>query len=72
MSAEFLAAVLEGFEDTLDEVLCRDLPENLRAIAETLKQHICEQRESVERLATAILQSGKPPGCITTQGAMSK
>lgn len=51
MSAEFFAAILEGFEGTLDEVLVRSLPRELREIAKALQQHIAAQREQVEALA---------------------
>ncbi|MBY0375935.1 MAG: hypothetical protein K2Q23_18200 [Bryobacteraceae bacterium] len=51
MSADFLAVVLEGFEGTLDEVLVRSLPMELREIAEALQQHIAAQREQVDALA---------------------
>lgn len=50
MSPEFFAAILEGFEGTLDEVLARDLPNEVRELAEALQQHIAEQREQVEAL----------------------
>ena len=51
MSAEFFAGILEGFEGTLDEVLVRSLPMELREIAEALQQHIAAKREEVEALA---------------------
>lgn len=51
MSAEFFAGILEGFEGTLEEVLVRSLPMELREIAEALQQHIAAKREQVEALA---------------------
>ena len=51
MSAEFFAAILEGFEGTLGEVLARDLSNEMRELAEALQQHIAALREQVEALA---------------------
>jgi hypothetical protein len=50
MSADFFAAILEGFEGTLAEVLSRSLPTELREITEALQQHIAATREQVEAL----------------------
>ena len=60
MSAEFFAAILEGFEGTLDEVLVRSLPMELREVAEALQQHIAAQREQWKRsqLAAGPADSG--------------
>lgn len=57
MSPDFFAAILEGFEGTLDEVLARDLPMELREVAEALQQYIVEQRGQVEAL-TAFSRAG--------------
>lgn len=45
MSPDFFAAILEGFEGTLDEVLARDLTVSLRGVATALQHHIAQQRE---------------------------
>lgn len=50
MSADFFAAILEGFEGTVAEVLARSLPIELREIAEALQQHMAAKREQVEAL----------------------
>lgn len=50
MSADFFAAILEGFEGTLGEVVARSLPIELREIVEALQQHIAAKREQVEAL----------------------
>ena len=45
MSAGFLAALVEGFEGTLDEVLARLEEGELRRDVEALQQHLAEVRE---------------------------
>ena len=52
MTAGFVAAILGGFEGTLDAVLER-LPEgDLHREIEALQQHIAEKREQLERQDT--------------------
>lgn len=45
MSAEFVAALLEGFESTLDEVLDRLEGSDLRREVEILRQHLAAMRQ---------------------------
>ena len=45
MSGGFVAAFIEGFEGTLDEVLDRLEESELRRDVEALQQHLAEVRE---------------------------
>src|SRR5438093_483390 len=49
MTAGFVAAILGGFEGTLDTVLERLAEGDLRREIEALQQHIAEKREQLER-----------------------
>jgi hypothetical protein len=48
LDAGFVAAVLEGFEGTLDEVLCRGTPPKLSADLVALQARIEALRVSIE------------------------
>ena len=45
MSADFVAALIDGFESTLDEVLDRLEESALRREVEMLQQHLAEVKE---------------------------
>ena len=48
MNADFVAAVLEGFEGTLDEVIERVVSPALKADLEILKTSICSLRLTID------------------------
>lgn len=52
MTADFVAAILAGFEDTLDEVRSR-VSESLRCEVAELRVQIEGKRERLESLASA-------------------
>ena len=52
MTAGFVAAILGGFEGTLDAVVERLAEGDLRREIEALQQHIAEKREQLERQDT--------------------
>lgn len=48
MSAQFVAALIEGFEGTLDEVLDRLPDGKLRQDVRALQEHLSQSRKSLE------------------------
>ena len=48
MNADFVAALLEGFEGTLDEVIERVVSPALRADLEILQTRICSLRLTID------------------------
>jgi hypothetical protein len=48
MNADFVAAILEGFEGTLDEVIERVVSPALRADLEILQTRICSLRLTID------------------------
>ena len=50
MTPEFLAAILEGFEQTLDHVLARMDEGDLRRNVEALQAHIAGKRQQLEAI----------------------
>lgn len=48
MNADFVAAVLEGFEGTLDEVIERVVSPALKADLEILQTSICSLRLTID------------------------
>jgi hypothetical protein len=75
MTAGFVAAILGGFEGTLDAVVERLAEGDLRREIEELQQQIAEKREELERqdarerLATTSRRDGSLPSkgvCRTT------
>jgi hypothetical protein len=51
MSAGFVVALVEGFEGTLDEVLSRPLPPELRAAVKGLLSQIAAARSAIAELS---------------------
>jgi hypothetical protein len=58
MTPSFVAAILEGFEGTLDAVLERVEDGELRREIESLQEHIAGQRRTLEKQET--LESSRP------------
>jgi hypothetical protein len=52
MTPGFVAAILEGFEGTLDAVLERVADGELRRDIESLQEHIAGQRRTMEKRET--------------------
>jgi hypothetical protein len=52
MTPGFVAAILEGFEGTLDVVLERVGDEELRREIESLQEHIADERRTLEKQET--------------------
>jgi hypothetical protein len=50
MSARFVVAIVEGFEGTLDEVLCRALSPELRAAVADLRSQIASARSAIAEI----------------------
>jgi len=50
MSAEFVVALVEGFEGTLDEVLSRPLPPELRAAVNGLLSQIAAAHSAIAEI----------------------
>jgi hypothetical protein len=48
MNADFVAAILEGFEGTLDDVIERVASRGLKADLEILQARICSLRLTIE------------------------
>lgn len=50
MTADFVAAVIGGFESTLDEVLDRLAEGALRREIEALQQHLASKRQQISEM----------------------